>query len=72
MFNFSGSFNFKYDQVCFNDISNIYFVEFCQLLGQTETYVSGFGRLLIHDDGALDIYIYYIVNCRDSRGQNIC
>jgi hypothetical protein len=45
---------------------------FRRVLGQTETYVSRFGRLLIHDDGALDIYIYYIVNCRDSRGQNIC
>ena len=41
------------------------------------TYISSsFGSnrniCFFHDDGALDIYVYYIVNCRDSRGQNIC
>ena len=50
-----------FDEICvfmIIIISNI--IMFRRVLGQTETYISRFGRLLIHD-GALDIYIYYIV-----------
>ena len=50
-----------FDEICvfmIIIISNI--IMFRRVLGQTETYISRFGRLLIHDR-ALDIYIYYIV-----------